>query len=97
MKIKPISDRIVVERLEQEQKTGGGIFIPDSAKEKSQQGRVVAVGPGKITDHGDRFPLQVSEGDTVLFSKYAGTDVKISGTDYIIMREDDILAVFIKE
>lgn len=97
MKIKPISDRIVVERLEQEQQTSGGIFIPDSAKEKSQQGRVVAVGPGKIADHGDRFPLQVSEGDTVLFSKYAGTDVKISGTDYIIMREDDILAAFIKE
>lgn len=97
MKIKPISDRIVVERLEQEQQTSGGIFIPDSAKEKSQQGRVVAVGPGKIADHRDRFPLQVSEGDTVLFSKYAGTDVKISGTDYIIMREDDILAAFIKE
>ncbi|SDO59325.1 co-chaperone GroES [Desulforhopalus singaporensis] len=97
MKIKPLNDRIVVEREEQEQKTSGGIFIPDSAKEKPLQGRVVAVGPGKTAEGKERIPLQVCEGDRVLFGKYAGTDVKIDGVDCTIMREDDILAVFIKE
>lgn len=94
MKIKPLNDRIVVERLESEKKTSGGIIIPDSAKEKPQEGKVVATGPGKIADHGDRIPLQVGEGDRVFFSRYAGSDVKLDGVDYIIMREDDILGVF---
>jgi chaperonin GroES len=97
MKIKPINDRVVVERLEDEEKTSGGIIIPDSAKEKPQEGKVVSVGPGKVADHGDRLPLQVGAGDRVLFSKYAGNDVKIDGVDYIIMREDDILGIFIEE
>ena len=97
MRIKPLNDRVVVARLTPEEKTSGGIIIPDSAKEKPQEGKVVAVGPGCIADHGDRVPLQVSEDDRILFSRYAGTDVKIDGTEYIIMREDDILAVFTEQ
>ena len=97
MRIKPLNDRVVVVRLEQEEKTSGGIIIPDSAKEKPQEGKVIAVGPGCIADDGNRIPLQVCEGETVLFSRYAGTDLKIDGIDYAIMREDDILAVFIKK
>lgn len=93
MKIRPLNDRLLVKRLEEEAKTAGGIIIPDSAKEKPAEGKVIAVGPGKTNDKGDRVALQVKEGDRVLFSKYGGTDVKISGEDYLIMREDDILGV----
>lgn len=93
MKIRPLNDRLLVKRLEEEEKTAGGIIIPDSAKEKPAEGQVVAVGPGKLNDKGDRVALQVKEGDRVLFSKYGGTDVKLDGEDYLIMREDDILGV----
>jgi len=93
MKIRPLNDRLLVQRLEEEEKTAGGIIIPDSAKEKPAQGKVVAVGPGKANDAGERVALQVKEGDTILFSKYGGTDVKLDGEDYLIMREDDVLGV----
>ena len=93
MKIRPLNDRLLVKRLEEETKTAGGIIIPDSAKEKPAEGKVVAVGPGKLNDKGERVGLQVKEGDRVLFSKYGGTDVKLDGEDYLIMREDDILGV----
>ncbi len=93
MKIRPLNDRLLVKRLEEETKTAGGIIIPDSAKEKPVEGKVIAVGPGKVNDKGDRVALQVKAGDRVLFSKYGGTDVKIDGEDYLIMREDDILGV----
>lgn len=93
MKIRPLNDRLLVKRLEEEAKTAGGIIIPDSAKEKPAEGKVVAVGPGKLNDKGERVGLQVKEGDRVLFSKYGGTDVKLDGDDYLIMREDDILGV----
>ncbi|MGL1930480.1 MAG: co-chaperone GroES [Desulfotalea sp.] len=93
MKIRPLNDRLLVKRLAEESKTAGGIIIPDSAKEKPAEGLVVAVGPGKSSKHGDRVALQVKEGDRVLFSKYGGTEVKLEGEDYIIMREDDILGV----
>ena len=93
MKIKPLNDRILVARMEEEQKTAGGIIIPDTAKEKPQEGKVVEAGPGKWDDNGKRIPMQVKKGDRVLFSKYAGNDVKIDGNEYIFMREDDILCV----
>ncbi len=93
MKIRPLNDRILVKRLEEEEKTAGGIIIPDSAKEKPAEGEVVAVGPGKMNDGGERAPMDVKVGDRVLFSKYGGTDVKLDGDDYLIMREDDILGV----
>lgn len=93
MKIRPLNDRLLVQRLEEEEKTAGGIIIPDSAKEKPAQGKVVAVGPGKVNDSGERVALQVKEGDVVLFSKYGGTDVKLDGGDYLIMREDDVLGI----
>ena len=93
MKIRPLNDRILVQRLEEEEKTAGGIIIPDSAKEKPAEGKVVAAGPGKLNDSGERVALQVKEGDVVLFSKYGGTDVKLDGDDYLIMREDDVLGV----
>ncbi|WP_136798768.1 MULTISPECIES: co-chaperone GroES [Desulfosediminicola] len=93
MKIRPLNDRLLVKRLEEEEKTSGGIIIPDSAKEKPAEGQVVAVGPGKLNDKGERVALQVKEGDLVLFSKYGGTDVKLDGEDFLIMREDDILGV----
>jgi chaperonin GroES len=93
MKIRPLNDRLLVKRLEEEAKTAGGIIIPDTAKEKPAEGRVVSVGPGKLNDKGERVALQVKEGDRVLFSKYGGTDVKLDGDDYLIMREDDILGV----
>jgi len=93
MKIRPLNDRILVKRLEGEEKTAGGIIIPDSAKEKPAEGEIIAVGPGKLNDHGDRVAMDVKPGDRVLFSKYGGTDVKIDGEDYLIMREDDILGV----
>jgi len=93
MKIRPLNDRILVQRLEQEDKTAGGIIIPDSAKEKPAEGKIVAVGNGKLNDNGERVAMDVKVGDTVLFSKYGGTDVKIDGEDYLIMREDDILGI----
>jgi chaperonin GroES len=93
MNIRPLNDRILVKRLESEEKTAGGLFIPDSAKEKPAEGEIVSVGPGKMTDKGDRVAMDVKAGDRVLFSKYGGTDVKIEGVDYLIMREDDILGV----
>jgi chaperonin GroES len=93
MKIRPLNDRLLVKRLAEEAKTAGGIIIPDSAKEKPAEGEVVAVGPGKLNDKGDRVALQVKAGDRVLFSKYGGTEVKLDSEDYLIMREDDILGV----
>ena len=93
MKIRPLNDRLLVQRLEEETTTAGGIIIPDSAKEKPAEGKVVAVGPGKLSEKGERVALQVAEGDRVLFSKYGGTDVKLDGEDYLIMREDDILGI----
>jgi chaperonin GroES len=93
MKIRPLNDRILVKRLEGEGKTAGGIIIPDSAKEKPAEGEIVAVGPGKLNDGGERIAMDVAVGDRVLFSKYGGTEVKLDGEDYLIMREDDILGV----
>jgi len=93
MKIRPLNDRLLVKRLEEEERTAGGIIIPDSAKEKPAEGEVVAVGAGKLNDNGERVALQVAVGDRVLFSKYGGTDVKLDGEDYLIMREDDILGI----
>ena len=93
MKIRPLNDRLLVKRLEEEGKTAGGIIIPDSAKEKPAEGQVVAVGPGKVNDQGERVALQLKEGDRVLFSKYGGTDVNLDGGDFLIMREDDILGI----
>jgi len=93
MKIRPLNDRLLVKRLAEEEKTAGGIIIPDSAKEKPAEGEVAAVGLGKIGDNGERIALQVAVGDKVLFSKYGGTDVKLDGDDYLIMREDDILGI----
>ena len=93
MKIRPLNDRLLVQRLEEEEQTAGGIIIPDSAKEKPAEGKVVAVGPGKTNDAGERVAQQVKEGDVILFSKYGGTDVKLGGEDYLIMREDDVLGI----
>lgn len=93
MKIRPLNDRVLVLRTEQEEKTTGGIIIPDTAKEKPQEGKVVAVGPGKISDKGERLPLEVKENDRVLFGKYSGTEIKVDGVEHLIMREDDILAI----
>jgi chaperonin GroES len=94
MKLRPLHDRVIVKRLEEDEKTAGGIIIPDSAKEKPQQGKVIAVGKGRILEKGDVVPLAVKENDRILFSKYAGTEVKAGGEDLLIMREDDILAIF---
>jgi chaperonin GroES len=94
MKLRPLHDRVVVKRLEEEEKTAGGIIIPDTAKEKPQQGKVIAVGKGRILEDGKVIPLVVKEGDRILFSKYAGTDIKVDGDEHLIMREDDILAIF---
>ncbi len=93
MKIRPLNDRILVKRLEQIEKTAGGIIIPDSAKEKPAEGKVVAVGHGKLNEAGQRVALEVKAGDRVLFSKYGGTDVKLDGEDFLIMREDDVLGI----
>ena len=94
MAVKPLADRILVKRIEQEeQKSGGGIIIPDTAKETPQEAKVVEVGPGKLDDDGKRVPPEVKKGDRVLISKYGGTEVKIDGEEHVIVREDDILAI----
>jgi chaperonin GroES len=93
MNIRPLRDRIIVERIEEEAKTAGGLIIPDSAKEKPQQGIVKAVGKGKVTEDGKVLPMDIKTGDRVLFGKYAGSEIKIDGKEYQIMREDDILGV----
>ncbi len=93
MKLRPLQDRIVVKRVEEETKTKGGIIIPDTAKEKPAEGKVIAVGSGKIDDQGKRIPIEVKEGDRILFGKYAGSEVKIEGDEFLIMREDDVLGV----
>ncbi|MBW1668541.1 MAG: co-chaperone GroES [Deltaproteobacteria bacterium] len=93
MKLRPLHDRVIVKRVEEEEKTKGGIIIPDTAKEKPIEGKVVAVGAGKILENGKKLPLEVKKGDRVLFGKYAGTDVKIEGEEHLIMREEDIIAI----
>ncbi len=93
MKLRPLQDRILVQRVEEETTTKGGIIIPDTAKEKPAEGKVVAVGNGKVGDDGKRVPLEIKTGDRILFGKYAGTEVKIDGEEYLIMREDDVLGV----
>jgi chaperonin GroES len=95
MKIRPLQDRMLVRRVEEEEKTAGGIIIPDTAKEKPQEGVVVAIGKGKVNDDGSVTPLEVKAGDRILFGKYSGTDVTLSGDEYVILREDDVLAVCI--
>ena len=93
LKFRPLYDRILVERLDAEEKTSGGIYIPESAKEKPIQGKVVATGNGKLQDDGSVRALEVKKGDTILFGKYSGTDIKIEGGEYLIMREDDVLGI----
>ncbi len=93
MKIRPLQDRILVKRIEEEDKTKGGIIIPDTAKEKPQEGKVIAVGNGKIGDDGKIQPLDVKKGDKLLFSKYAGTEVNLDGEEHLIIREDDVLGI----
>ncbi len=96
MKIRPLSDRIVVKRTQEEEKTKGGIIIPDTAKEKPLEGLVVAVGSGKVLKNGKVHALDLKEGDKILFGKYSGTEIKLDGVEHVILREDDILAVFDK-
>ena len=93
MKIRPLQDRILVKRIDEEEKTKGGIIIPDTAKEKPQEGKVIAVGKGKVSEDGKVHPLDVKKGDKVLFSKYAGTEVNIESEEHLIIREDDVLGV----
>ncbi len=93
MNVRPLHDRIIVQRLEEGEQKVGGIIIPDSAKEKPQQGKVIAVGKGKVKDDGKVLPLDVKEGDTILFGKYSGQEIKLDGEEYLIMREDEVLAV----
>jgi chaperonin GroES len=93
MKMRPLHDRILVERVEEQEQRIGGIIIPDTAREKPQQGRVVAVGKGRRGEKGDLVPLDVKEGDTILFGKYAGSEIKLEGKEYLIMREDEVLGV----
>ncbi|NWF54314.1 MAG: co-chaperone GroES [Syntrophaceae bacterium] len=96
MKIRPLQDRVIVRRIEEEEKTKGGIIIPETAKEKPMEGKVIAAGKGKVLEDGKIHPLDVKAGDRVLFGKYAGTEVKIDGEEHLIMREDDILGVIEK-
>jgi chaperonin GroES len=96
MKIRPLQDRVIVKRLAEEEKTKGGIIIPDTAKEKPQEGKVIAVGKGKTADDGKLIKLDVKAGDRILFSKYSGSEVKIDGEEHLIMREDDILGIIEK-
>lgn len=93
MKVRPLHDQVIVQRLEEEERTKGGIIIPDTAKEKPIEGKVIAVGPGKNKKDGTKIPLEVKKGNRVLYAKYAGTEVKIDGEEYLIMKEDDILAI----
>ncbi len=93
MNIRPLHDRLIVKRFDEEEKTKGGIIIPDNAKEKPQQGEVIAVGNGKVLEDGKSVPLELKKGDRVLFGKYSGTEIKIDGVDYLIMKEEDILGV----
>ena len=93
MKVKPLNDRVLVLRVEEEQQSAGGIIIPDTAKEKPQEGKIVAAGPGKLGDDGKRIPLEVKVGDRVLFSKYAGTEINIDNVEHMVMKEEDILGV----
>ena len=96
MKIRPLQDRILVERIEEETKKGG-IIIPDSAKETPQQGKVIAAGPGRMDEKGNRIPMEVKKGDTILFGKYSGNEIRVGEEEHLIMREDDVLAVIEKE
>jgi chaperonin GroES len=93
MNIKPLEDRVILKPTEAEEKTSGGIIIPDNAKEKPQQGEVVAVGPGKVSDKGEKIAMTLKKGDKVLYGKYSGTEVSVDGSDYLILRESDVLAV----
>lgn len=93
MKVKPLGERVLVRRIEPEEVKKGGIIIPDTAKEKPQQGEVIAVGPGKLDEKGKRTPMDVKKGDRILFGKYSGTEIEIDGEEYLIMQEDDILAI----
>ena len=93
MNVNPLADRVIVEPLEAAEKTAGGLYIPDNAKEKPQKGRIVAAGPGKLSDAGSLMKMEVKAGDTILYGKYSGTEVQIEGKEYLIMRESDILAV----
>lgn len=93
MKLRPLHDRVIVKRLEEDRKSAGGIVIPDTATEKPIRGKVIAVGPGKMNDKGDLNPMNVKKGDKVLFGKYSGTEVKVEGDELVVMREDDIMAV----
>ncbi len=93
MKLRPLQDRILVQRIEEEERTKGGIIIPDTAKEKPAEGKVAAVGNGKVGEDGKRIKLEIKKGDRILFGKYSGTEVKIEGEEYLIMREDDVLGV----
>ncbi len=93
MKVKPLHDRVIVKRVEEDEKTKGGIIIPDTAKEKPVEGKIVAVGDGKIQEDGKKTPLEVKAGDRVLFGKYAGTEIQIDGEEHLIMKEDDIIAI----
>jgi chaperonin GroES len=93
MKVRPLQDRVVVQRIEEEEKTKGGIIIPDTAKEKPQEGKVIAVGNGKVLENGTRQAMDVKVGNRILFSKYAGSEIKLDGQEYLIMREDDILGI----
>lgn len=91
--VTPLNDRILVKRVQEEEKTAGGIYIPDSAKEKPQKGEIVAAGKGKTSDDGTKIPLEVKVGDQILFGKYSGTELKLEGTEYIMMREEDVLGI----
>jgi chaperonin GroES len=95
MKVKPLQDRIIVKRLEEEEKTKGGIIIPDAAKEKPQEGKVIAVGDGKVLENGTKIKLSVKAGDKILFGKYSGTEIKIDGEEHLILREDDVLGIIV--
>ncbi len=96
MSVRPLHDRLIVKRLEEEEKTKGGIIIPDNAKEKPQEGEVIAVGSGKILEDGKKVPLEVKKGDRVLFGKYSGTEIKLDGAEYLMMKEEDILGILEK-
>ena len=93
MKVRPLHDRLIVKRIEEEEKTKGGIIIPDTAKEKPVEGKVIAVGDGRIKEDGTKIPMEVKKGDRILFAKYAGTEVKVDGEEHLIMKEDDVLAI----